>query len=174
MWKKIRKKVMKKIGLFVMFLTMVCGFTRCSKNTINLVTEYKGMEIDLCDDSVREYLDEEDVNEQADIIYKYTASGCTYQSTVFKWESDGSVNYKVYFADHKDFTDAKVYETAYTSIYNEVILVPGKTYYWKVVGDIEGSTSKVDKFVTKDAPVRFIKTDVIANVRDIGGRKEMA
>lgn len=47
--------------------------------------------------------------------------------------------------------------------------IPGRTYYWKVTGNAEGSTSEVDYFQTLDAPVRYISTMLIPNVRDIGG-----
>lgn len=166
---------MKKLGVVMMLLIILCTFSGCEDTannaTINLITEFNGEEIDLCDKTVREYLNEKNENEQSDIIYKYTSLGCTYQNAVFKWDSDGSTNYKVYFSDNKKMENALVYETNDISIYNEVSLVPGKTYYWKVEGDTEGSTSKVDTFKTKDAPVRYITTDGIINVRDIGGWK---
>lgn len=154
-----------------MLLTMMCALSGCSKTTINLITEYGGEEVDLCHTTVREYMEQDNEDEQADVLFKYTGVGSTYQDVTFQWESDGSRSYKVYIADNKKMKNAKVYETTTTSIYYDVVLLPGKTYYWKVEGDLEGSTSKVDKFTTKDAPVRFITTDAIVNVRDIGGWK---
>ncbi len=158
-------------------MMVACCSVGCSKNneeinaTINLVTEYNGDEIDLCNSSVREYLDEEDENEQSDIIYKYSSLNYTGQSNVFIWDSDKSTEYIVYISDNKEMENARTYKTEDIRLDNVVPLVPGKTYYWKVEGNLEGSTSKIDSFKTKDAPVRFITTDSIVNVRDIGGWK---
>lgn len=70
----------------------------------------------------------------------------THQTVSFSWESDGSSKYTLYIADNQEFENAYEFETTQTELKTGVgVLIPGKTYYWKVVGDIEGSTSKVDR-----------------------------
>ena len=80
------------------------------------------------------------------------------QNVLFSWESDGSSKYTLYVADNKAFDNAYTFETTEIMFVDAGVFVPGTTYYWKVVGDAKGSTSKVDTFKTLDEPVRYITT----------------
>ncbi len=152
-----------------------CGGNEMAKEpTIQLTTTYDGATIDLCKPEVRAYLNAETEAEQ--ITTKVAMENTSYvqQTVAFRWEGDGSSKYTLYIADNQEFENAYQFETVLTVLKKEVgVLIPGKTYYWKVVGDQEGSTSKVDTLKTADAPVRFINTDSIPNVRDIGGWKTL-
>ena len=67
----------------------------------------------------------------------------------FSWTSDESSKYTLYIADNEEFENAYEFETTQTELKTGVgVLIPGKTYYWKVMGDAKGSTSKVDTFQT--------------------------
>lgn len=161
-----------KILMIVMLVSLVvfCVFGCSSKKpSIALKSVYNGEVIDLCEKPVREYLEADTESEQADILYHNQQNTLIHQAAVFSWEGDGSSKYTLYIADNEQFENAYTYETNMTSIAKIGVLIPGTTYYWKVMGDTEGSTSAVDTFCTKDAPVRFITTTSIINVRDIGG-----
>ncbi len=151
---------------------MLFHLTGCTdKHSIQLKTIYRGQKIDLCAPEIREYLGAETVEEQASLLCRYNYLNAAYQATYFEWVGDSSTKYTVYFADNRKFENAESYETAGTMLNLYGSFLPGKTYYWKVVGDAEGSSSRVDKFTTLDEPVRYISTSSIINVRDIGGWK---
>lgn len=162
---------MKMKWIFIVLILLVFCLTACGSKepTIELTTVYDGETIDLCEPVVRAYLNAETEEEQAKALEGRPSGDLAHQNTYFKWEGDGSSNYTLYIADNKEFENAYTYETTQTQQYWAGVLIPGKTYYWKVVGDIEGSTSKVDTFQTLDAPVRYITTVNIPNVRDMGG-----
>lgn len=163
---------MKMKWIFILLiLSLLFCLTACGSKepTIELTTVYDGETIDLCEPELRAYLNAETEEEQAIALKGRTSLDLAHQNTNFKWEGDGSSNYTLYIADNKEFENAYTYETRQTQQYWVGVLIPGKTYYWKVVGDIEGSTSRVDTFKTLDAPVRYITTTDIPNVRDLGG-----
>lgn len=157
-------------GLLVL---TACGGKETTKEpTIKLITVFDGTTVDLCEPEVRAYLNAETEEDQVKAIREMENVSYQNQTVLFAWESDGSSEYTVHIADNQEFEDAYEFKTAKTELKKEAgILIPGTTYYWKVVGDKEGSTSKVDSLKTLDAPVRFITTDSIPNVRDIGGWK---
>lgn len=168
----------KYVCLIMLILVSLLCLTACGGNdmakepTIQLNTTYAGATVDLCDPEVRAYLNAETEEEQFKTLLEKENKNHSHQTMIFSWTSDGSSRYTVYIADNEQFENAYEIETTVTALTKEVgVLVPGKTYYWKVVGDQKGSTSKVDTFQTLDAPVRFITTDSIPNVRDIGGWK---
>ncbi len=140
---------------------------------IQIQNAYDGSTVDLCHKAVREYLSATSESEQIKILSTYNGQNMAFQPLTFSWRGDGvSKAYTVYFADNKDFKDPLVYETVgSTRITMMGSFLPGTTYYWKVLGDAEGSTSAVDTFTTLDAPVRYISTTSIPNVRDMGGWK---
>lgn len=148
---------------------MVVSCTMKENYSIQLDTEYNGEEIDLCSAVVRKYLNENSEEKQAEILTTYGLHNMAYQNTSFRWKSDGSTKYKVFFADNENFEDAVCYETEDVYLDKCGIFYPGKTYYWKVEGNSEGSSSKIDTFRTLDEPVRYITTNELINVRDIGG-----
>lgn len=162
----------KKICMMLLALGMLGATVGCAMQenySIQLDTVYDGEEIDLCAAAVRKYLNEESEEGQAEILSTYGKYNLAYQNTTFRWESDGSTKYTVYFADNEKFEDAICYETEDIYIDQCGIFYPGKTYYWKVEGNSEGSCSPVDTFRTMDAPVRYITTNEVINVRDLGG-----
>lgn len=153
-----------------MIMTMVLGMTGCGDGTGKDVS--KENEMDLCNASVREYLEAETEEEQAAILERYDGFKLTFQELSFMWDRDDSTKkYKVSFADNKEYKDAKVYETPVATLNPDGTFIPGKTYYWKVESVDTGKVLKEDSFTTKDAPVRFITTKQVHNVRDLGGWK---
>lgn len=165
----------KRIGLGAVLATMVLGITGCStdfkSHTIELNTVYDGETLDLCTNVVRDYLNLEDPDEIAEYLAGYSESKQDFMSIKFSWRMDDSEVYTVHFSETKDFKEEVTYETDSNTLLNKGVFVPGKTYYWKVTGDAEGSDSKVDWFKTLDAPVRYITLEEGFNVRDLGGWK---
>lgn len=165
----------KRIGLGVGLIMLMIGVTGCSmdfkSHTIELTTVYDGETLDLCTSVVRDYLNLEDPDEIAEYLTKYSESKQDFMSIRFNWRMDDSEVYTVHFSETKDFKEEVTYETDSNTLINKGIFIPGKTYYWKVTGDAEGSDSKVDSFKTLDAPVRYITLEEGFNVRDLGGWK---
>ena len=171
-----RRKVKRKVWIggcvFVMALCMgACGFGDFESHSIVLDTEYQGDTIDICSSAVRNYLNLTDEKEIAAYLVDNNKSAQDYMMTKFAWEGDGSTSYTVHFSENEDFVDEVTYETEDTAIYNQGVFVPGRTYYWKVTGDAQGSDSKVDTFTVLDAPVRYITMEEGFNIRDLGGWK---
>ncbi len=169
-------KARKKILAILLCITTMWQITGCKKEeekpVIQLQSIYSGETVDLCTDTVREYLNAKKEKEQLNILIGHVGQNMAFQTALFSWSSDGvSKVYTVHFADNEAFENEITYETYHTSLGKQGCLIPGKTYYWKVTGDAEGSTSEVDCFQTLDAPVRYISTESIPNVRDIGGWK---
>lgn len=156
--------------LCILMAFQVVGCEKQEELQIQLKNAYNGETVDLCCQGVREYLNATEESEQISILSKHKGQDMAFQTITFSWEGDGvSRNYSVYFSEDEAFEDPIVYETTDTYISMMGCFVPGTTYYWKVVGDAEGSTSAVDTFATLDAPVRYISTVNIPNVRDMGG-----
>lgn len=162
---------MKKCYCMILTILILICMTSCgnAEPTIELTTVYDGATIDLCEPEVRAYLNAETEEQQAEALWANSKNTLAHQTGSFSWESDGSSNYTVYIADNAEFESPLVYETTMTRLAWVGTLVPGTTYYWKVIGDAEGSASAVDTFETLDAPGRFITTASIINVRDLGG-----
>lgn len=170
------RKIMKRIVTVTLCLAMLTTLWGCEKKIdtsnypIQLTKVYNGAEVDLCCADIREYLDAETEEEQLQILAEKSGMNMAFQPLSFSWSRDDAcTTYTVYFADNEAFENPMVYETPNTILNMMGMFVPGKTYYWKVVGDAEGSCSWVDSFRTVDAPVRYISTTGIPNVRDIGG-----
>lgn len=163
----------KSVALGVGLIMMMIGMTGCGteSHTIELTTVYNGETLDLCTNVVRDYLNLEDPDEIAEYLTKYSESKQDFMSIRFNWRMDDSEVYTVHFSETKDFKEEVTYETEANALVNKGIFVPGKTYYWKVTGDAEGSDSMVDSFKTLDAPVRYITLEEGFNVRDLGGWK---
>lgn len=171
-------KLHKRILAMLLSVATICGTVGCGSNeetkeySIELQNVYDGETVDLVSPIVREYLNATEEEQQVKLLLSNAGMKLDYQPLSFSWQGDGeSETYTVYFADNEAFEDPITYETKNTYLDMVGCFVPGKIYYWKVVGDAEGSTSKVDTFQTLDAPVRYISTMGIQNVRDIGGWK---
>ncbi len=156
----------RRIITFTMIMMMLLGITGCSEKE---KTAEKN-EVDLCNPAIREYLDAKTEEEQAALLANYDGFKLAFQNFSFSWDRDETTKrYKVYFADNQEYADARVYETTVATVNPDGVFIPGKTYYWKVESVDTGKVLKEDSFTTKDAPVRFITTKQVHNVRDLGG-----
>ena len=176
---------MKKILCIVLLLSLLLTAAGCQGGengqtepttipqikdpTIVLDTCYDGAEIDICSQEIREYLNAQTEEAQIAALLRYSGFNASYQAATFNWEGDGSSSYTVYFADNANFENPVTVQCTETLLSDYGSFIPGNTYYWKVEGDQEGSTSVVDWFTVLDAPVRCIGTQTIRNTRDIGG-----
>lgn len=128
------------------------------------------VEVDICDDIIRGYLSAKDAANQFYWLDTYSTQKLDYQCLELDWYRDGSLSYTIYFSENADFSNATTIQTT-SSIIKNTILVPGKTYYWKVIGTITSDVLGGGRIKVKDAPVRWIKIDGTGNVRDMGGWK---
>ena len=128
------------------------------------------VEVDICDDIIRGYLDAKDATNQYFWLSTYSGQKLDHQSLSLDWYRDGSMSYTIYFSENADFSNAMTITTNYSDI-EGTTLIPGKTYYWKVTGTLTADALGGGKIKVKDAPVRWIQIDGIHNVRDLGGWK---
>lgn len=128
------------------------------------------VEVDICDDVIRGYLEATDARNQYFWLSTYSGQKYDHQVLSLDWYRDGSASYKVYFSENADFSNPIIVETVY-SIMKNTTLIPGKTYYWKVIGTITPDVLGGGRIKVKDAPVRWISVDGVGNVRDMGGWK---
>lgn len=109
--------------------------------------------------------DEEKAAEFWQGSYYHMAKGATF---VAAWESAGNL-WKVYFSEDKQFTGVDPIMT--TEQWIQIGgLMPGHTYYWKVVNTY-GVSSEVRSVTMKETTVRWIDADGGDNIRDLGGWK---
>ena len=139
--------------------------------TISLISPEQDSVVDLCDPKIREYLQLEDERDICLFLMRNSNCEYDYMSTMFRWQGDGSSEYTVSFADNEDFENAVSYQVTGCVLENRGVFIPGRTYWWKVTGNVEGSVSPTGTFRTLDDPVRYITTDEFWNVRDLGGWK---
>ncbi|MBR5473599.1 MAG: tyrosine-protein phosphatase [Clostridia bacterium] len=127
------------------------------------------VEVDICDDIVRGYLSADDANNQYYWLSNFSGNKYDYQNLSLSWKMAGGP-YTVYFSENADFSNAITLQTSSSTIKNS-ILVPGKTYYWKVIGAFSSDILGGGRIKVKDEPVRWIQIDGTGNVRDLGGWK---
>ncbi len=125
---------------------------------------------DLCNATIREYLEAETEEEQAAILQQCSGINLMYQSLSFEWDGMGHKQFQVYFADNAEYRNARIYEVYVPTVTPDGVFLPGQTYFWKVENE-NGTVLHEDTFTVKDVPVRPITTSRIPNVRDIGGWK---
>lgn len=136
-----------------------------------IVIDYNTVvEVDICDDVIRGYLDAKDAKNQYFWLNTYSGQQYDYQVLSLDWYRDGSLSYTIYFSENADFSNAITIVTN-SAIIKNTILTPGKTYYWKVVGTLTSDALGGGRIKVKDAPVRWINIDGVGNVRDMGGWK---
>ncbi len=128
------------------------------------------VEVDICDDVIRGYLDAQTPDRQFSWLNEYSGAKYDYQVLELDWNFDASSIYTITFSENADFSNPYIVQTSYMSLKN-LILVPGKTYYWKVTGTWSDQPLGGGKIHVKDAPVRWINIDGVGNVRDMGGWK---
>ena len=127
------------------------------------------VEVDICGDIVRGYLVAKDARSQFFWLDTYKSTRADFQHITLNWVLD-KAPYTIYMSENSDFSNAK---TIVTDSFNVkcTIFVPGKTYYWKVIGSTSDKVLGGGKLKINDAPVRWIGVDGIYNVRDMGGWK---
>ena len=133
-----------------------------------LKTEYNGANVDTVAEQYLDYVKTSESSKEAEILTEYTGTAMAQNFTI-SWESDGSSQYAVYLADNERFENKKVYLTTRERCNLGGTLIPGTTYYYKVVG--ENKETKIDSFKVYDNGVRPITVGGAANVRDLGGWK---
>ena len=133
-----------------------------------LKTEYNGANVDTVAEQYLDYVKTSESSKEAEILTEYTGTAMAQNFTI-SWASDGSSQYAVYLADNERFENKKVYLTTRERCNFGGTLIPGTTYYYKVVG--ENKETKIDSFKVDDNGVRPITVGGAANVRDLGGWK---
>lgn len=144
-----------------------------------IVIDYNTVvEVDLCDDIIRGYLDATTPKQQYTFLSEYDTMVLDHQNLNLRWKPDGSSTYTLYLSENADFSNA--YVTKITGQYDNgemvsgktfAACVPGKTYYWKILGVYNDTPRGGGKIYIKNEPVRWIKIDGVSNVRDMGGWK---
>lgn len=184
----------RKIVIFFLILTMSVSVAGCKKKTAENPTDAKvadetaygsydirltsgqDEEISLLAPKVSEYLalDEKDTEAVAAFLYQADTSWYDKDLYCFSWSNAGAESYDVLFATNEDLSDAQVIETTDTQlcVSDCTFLLPGNTYYWKVIGTNEegrGCFSETGSFTVKDEKLRSVFADGVENVRDMGG-----
>ncbi len=151
----------RRLAAFVLIMMTVFSMAGCESKATT----------DLCDPIVREYLEAKTGTGQAAILYAQSGTNLAFQALSFQWDSSDCKRFRVSFADNPDYQEADIYETPVAAVTPNGTFIPGKTYYWKVENAETGALLQEDSFTLRDAPVRFITTSSVPNVRDLGGWK---
>ena len=128
------------------------------------------VEVDICDDIIRGYLEAKDAKNQYFWLSTYSGQKYDHQVLSLDWYRDGSLSYTIYFSENADFSNSTTITTKYSNV-EGTILIPGKTYSWKVIGTPTADALGGGRIKVKDVPVRWINIDGVGNVRDMGGWK---
>ncbi|MDO4607839.1 MAG: tyrosine-protein phosphatase [Clostridia bacterium] len=138
-------------------------------NDNNITIDYNNaVEIDICDDTVRGYLNATTPQKQFYWLNEFSGQSLDNQTVDFDWNYDGSTQYTITISENADFSNPQKIVTN-TMIITDTLFVPGRTYYWKATGTITDNALGGGKLKIKNAPVRWIKIDGTSNVRDMGG-----
>ena len=131
------------------------------------------VEMDICSNIIRGYLSATETSQQYFFLSEYEhMKHEDYQKLNIEWDNDGSEYFNVYFSENADFSNSYIIKVKATDgIPQNAICIPGKTYYWKVLGEISKEPLNGGKFHVTDKPVRPIYLEGVGNVRDIGGWK---
>lgn len=133
------------------------------------VIDYEtAVEVDLCDDIVRAYLEASTPQSQFALLNEYSGKLHDSQIAKLSWRVNGSKEYTVHISENKDFSNSITFKTDKNNL-EPGMLIPGRTYYWQVIGQKSSEAIAGGKIVTKNAPVRFINVDGVGNFRDFGG-----
>lgn len=147
-----------------------CADNKSSVETDKLIISapYNGGEADILRPEAREYLNAETVSEQINILSENSGVILDDQCLAIKWESDGGREYDLYLSDNESLDNADIFHTRFqTEVNIGGALVPGQTYYYKIVE--KNKESSVDSFKVKDVPLRTVTVDGAHNIRDLGG-----
>ncbi|MBQ8267902.1 MAG: hypothetical protein IJZ21_05920, partial [Clostridia bacterium] len=93
------------------------------------------VEVDICDDIIRGYLEAKDAKNQYFCLSTYSCQKYDHQVLSLDWYRDGSLSYTIYFSENADFSNSTTITTKYSNV-EGTTLIPGKTYYWKVIGTL--------------------------------------
>ena len=144
--------------------------TVTSSTQPNYIDYNKVVEVDICDDIIRGYLDSPTPERQYAMLSEYSTSKLDYQRVELDWRLDGSAMYTITVSENADFSNSYTIQSKFMTV-DSGIFVPGKTYYWKATGTITNEVLGGGKIHIKDAPVRWIKSDGTGNMRYMGGWK---
>ncbi len=148
-----------------------------TKEETILIDYETAVEIDICDEIIRGYMDATNPRQQYSFLSQYDKMKLDHQVLPVKWKSDGSVSYTLYISENKDFSNAEIFTITGTYDADDYMIggkvptncTPGKTYYWKVLGASKEKPRGGGKIRIVDQPVRWINIDGVDNVRDMGG-----
>lgn len=141
-----------------------------SSGSENMIDFNTTVEVDICDPIIRAYLDATDPREQYTFLSQYGHMELDYQVLPLKWRNNGSQQYTAYISENADFSNSYICKFS-GSQFNFGICVPGKTYYWKVIGSYSDEILGGGKMHITNKPVRWLNIDGVSNVRDMGGWK---
>ena len=142
------------------------------------------MLFNLENETVKSYLDILETQPYRDGDYTYSKIDDYYRLTTpyrkdrpapvtVEWErEDGCISQKVYVSKSKEFADAvSMSVKSSVSTYEIYNLIPGRTYYWKVLASFPDGSSRelVSSSFKTTGRRRFLKVDDLCNVRDLGG-----
>ncbi len=125
-------------------------------------------QVDLRDDIIKAYLSAKNATQQFQILNEYSNTFHDSQNVTLSWNSDGSSQYTVLISENADFSNPYIIEVSQNNV-NPGVLVPGKTYYWRVTGKKSPSAIAGGKIAVNNRPVRFVDIEGVGNVRDLGG-----
>lgn len=184
------KKHIKIISFILVLSTMLTVMVGCNSNKpkdnggSNKGEIVETVDVDLAMPNIRAYISRKNnENALAQMLSDQENKGkndkeyLDKQNVNFSWESMGNQEtFTLSIASDKDFNDILfTYETNATLVEDLGVFIPGKTYYFKVVGSVSGeveacvNTKRANCFKTKDLPVRYINAGTVLNVRDLGG-----
>ena len=135
---------------------------------VTLLEPENGVVLESQAEIIEKYLAITDEKEAAEFwtgTYTHAARGASFFAS---WESEGML-WKVYLSQDPQFKDVQPVVT--TNQWMQFCgLVPGCTYYWKVVNGF-GVSSEVRSVTVKDTTVCWVDADGGDNIRDLGGWK---
>ena len=135
-------------------------------NGVTLLEPQDGFVVDSQSPVVDEYMAITDDKKAAE-FWAASYTGMAYSASfTARWESKGML-WRVYVSEEKSFKNAA--EAIVTNPWYTVDnLMPGRTYYWKVVNGF-GVESEVRSVTVEPTQVRWIYAEGGDNIRDMGG-----
>lgn len=153
---------------FTTTTTTMVTTTTANPNGITIVEPADGLVLESQAEIIDKYLaitGEKKAAEFWKSSYYHAAHGASF---FIEWQSKGKL-FKVYFSEDPQFSGVDPILTTDNWIQFSG-LMPGATYYWKVVNTY-GVSSEVRRVTVKDTQVRWIDVDGGDNIRDLGGWK---
>ncbi len=108
-----------------------------------------------------------DFEEAADKLLKTRPCITEQLDVIIDWEAvDGALGYTFTLSTNPDYSEGTEYSTTTNSITLNNLYI-GTEYFCKIISD--NGVEITDTFITQDYAPRFITTDSVDNVRDMGG-----